>query len=91
MTDKKRPPWMDEPHEFREDGNDYSMCLCGVPSDYHYAWEQQITDEGVAVVEAGLTVRQAHELRTGCSVGNPCARCISDFGPLHTHGKSEQR
>jgi len=26
---------MDEPHEFREDVDDYSMCVCGVPADVH--------------------------------------------------------
>lgn len=35
-----RPEWMDKPHEFREDGNDYSMCQCGVPAMYHDKWEE---------------------------------------------------
>lgn len=34
-----------------------------------------ITAEGAAVVESGLTLRQAHELKTGCSADNPCAEC----------------
>jgi hypothetical protein len=25
------------PHDFTEDVNDYSMCLCGIPSTYHDA------------------------------------------------------
>lgn len=31
-----RPVWMDRPHEFREDVDDYSMCVCGVPADVHH-------------------------------------------------------
>jgi hypothetical protein len=30
-----RPAWMDRPHEFREDTDDYSMCRCGVPALTH--------------------------------------------------------
>lgn len=30
-----RKPWMDRPHEFVEDVDDYSMCVCGVPGDVH--------------------------------------------------------
>jgi hypothetical protein len=37
--------------------------------------EIEITKEGVAVVESGLTVRQAHEIKTGCSPANPCDDC----------------
>jgi len=32
---------MDELHEFHEDGNDYSVCLCGIPALYHETWEEQ--------------------------------------------------
>lgn len=73
-----RPAWMDQPHEFRENRNDYSMCLCGVPADGHDRWEMQrlgLTERGVAVVESALTVRQAHEIKTGCSAETPCANC----------------
>lgn len=35
----------------------------------------KITDAGAAVVESGLTTRQAHELKTGCSEANPCDEC----------------
>lgn len=38
-----------------------------------------MTGLGAAVVECGLSVRQAHELRTGCSAGDPCARCRRDL------------
>ena len=34
-----------------------------------------ITELGAAVVEAGLSVRQAHELSTGCSEYAPCEQC----------------
>ena len=27
--------WENEVHEFREDVNDYSMCLCGIPQLAH--------------------------------------------------------
>jgi len=27
--------WENEVHEFREDVNDYSMCLCGIPTFDH--------------------------------------------------------
>jgi hypothetical protein len=42
--------------------------------------EIEISDLGRAVVESGLTVRQAHEIRTGCSTEAPCAQCLRDFG-----------
>ena len=39
-------------------------------------WEfPTITESGKAVVESGLTTRQAHEIRTGCSPENRCADC----------------
>lgn len=74
-----RPAWMDQPHEFRENGNDASMCLCGVPANEHDQWELGqlgLTQRGVAVVESGLTVRQAHEIQTGCTAHAPCANCL---------------
>lgn len=73
--------WMNEPHEPVEQGGDYSMCQCGVPIQVHeLAMTQQfgelrITEEGVAVVESGLTLRQAHELKTGCSGDDLCREC----------------
>jgi hypothetical protein len=30
---------MDELHEFRENVEDGSMCLCGIPAYYHEEWE----------------------------------------------------
>lgn len=39
-----------------------------------------ITAEGAAVVESGLTLRQAHELKTGCSAANPCDECRKLMG-----------
>ncbi len=30
-----RPAWMDRPHEFYEDVDDYSTCSCGIPADVH--------------------------------------------------------
>ena len=41
--------------------------------------EIEISDEGVAVIEAGLSLRQAHELKTGCSAENLCDRCRKDL------------
>ena len=38
-----RPVWMDRPHEFREDADDYSMCVCGVPADVH---DRVVTEQG---------------------------------------------
>jgi hypothetical protein len=40
----KRKAWMDELHEFRENHNDGSMCLCGIPGTYHDTWEQRMAD-----------------------------------------------
>jgi hypothetical protein len=37
-----------------------------------------ITAKGQAVVESGLTVRQAHEIETGCSEHAPCPACRED-------------
>jgi hypothetical protein len=39
-----RRAWMDKPHEFRENVNDGSMCLCGIPAYYHDDWERQQRD-----------------------------------------------
>lgn len=33
--------WMDKPHEFREDVDDYSMCRCGVPALTHHLVEPE--------------------------------------------------
>lgn len=35
----------------------------------------QITNKGRAVVESGLTIRQAHEIERGCSAEKLCASC----------------
>ncbi len=40
----------------------------------------EITEKGIAVVECGLTLRQAHELETGCSADHLCGRCRRDLG-----------
>jgi hypothetical protein len=40
-----------------------------------------ITPKGQAVVESGLTVRQAHEIETGCSEHAPCPACQEDVQP----------
>lgn len=37
--------------------------------------EIEITEEGVAVIESGLTLRQAHEIKTGCSPDHLCDEC----------------
>ncbi len=34
-----------------------------------------ITEKGRAVVECRLTVRQVHEIKTGCSPDQLCAEC----------------
>lgn len=34
-----RKAWMDRPHGMREDADDYSMCICGVPGDEHWRVE----------------------------------------------------
>ncbi len=34
-----------------------------------------ITARGIAVIESGLTVRQAHEIETGCTDADPCDNC----------------
>ena len=39
----------------------------------------RISESGRAVVESGLTVRQAHEIKTGCSPDNLCERCLRDL------------
>ena len=35
----------------------------------------KITDRGAAVIESGLSVRQAHEIQTGCHPDSPCEKC----------------
>jgi hypothetical protein len=35
----------------------------------------ELTDKGRAVIECGLTVRQAHEIETGCSSEHLCPAC----------------
>ena len=35
----------------------------------------QISERGMSVIESGLTLRQAHEIKTGCSQDNLCAEC----------------
>lgn len=40
----RRMRWMDEPHEFREDVYDMSMCLCGVPAMVHHLIEPSASD-----------------------------------------------
>ena len=42
----------------------------------------QITDKGAAVIESGLTLRQVHEIETGCEPGSLCRDCRRDLG-LH--------
>lgn len=37
--------------------------------------EIEITEEGVAVIESGLSLRQAHEIKTGCSPDDLCDEC----------------
>lgn len=46
----------------------------------------EITEKGRAVVESGLTLRQAHEIETGCSASNLCDRCRRDLGMEDDHG-----
>lgn len=36
-----------------------------------------VTDQGAAVIESGLTVWQAHEIKYGCSRDKPCEKCRS--------------
>jgi hypothetical protein len=38
--------------------------------------EVAITTRGMAVVESGLTMRQAHEILTGCSADELCEECL---------------
>jgi len=38
----------------------------------------KLTDLGKAVAESGLTVRQAHEIQTGCNELAPCEKCQRD-------------
>lgn len=40
----------------------------------------KITPEGVAVIESGLTLRQAHEIKTGCTPDDLCADCRKAIG-----------
>lgn len=37
--------------------------------------ELRITESGKAVIESGLTLRQAHEIKTGCSPEALCEEC----------------
>ncbi|MFZ2178086.1 MAG: hypothetical protein WAW17_29485 [Rhodococcus sp. (in: high G+C Gram-positive bacteria)] len=39
----------------------------------------EITDLGRAVVESGLTVRQAHEIANDCSAEHPCDDCSREI------------
>jgi hypothetical protein len=41
--------------------------------------ELQITDRGQAVIESGLSLRQAHEIETGCTPDELCDRCRNDI------------
>lgn len=41
--------------------------------------EIEITNRGRAVVESGLSLRQAHEQLTGCTEANPCVKCLVDY------------
>lgn len=36
---------MDRSHEFMEDVDDGSMCVCGIPASAHDAWERKQTDQ----------------------------------------------
>jgi hypothetical protein len=36
---------------------------------------EEISEKGKAVVESGLSVRQVHEIETGCSPDMLCAQC----------------
>lgn len=40
----------------------------------------RISDEGKAVIESGLSVRQAHEIKTGCTPDQLCAECLKAIG-----------
>ena len=42
----------------------------------------QITDRGRAVIESGLTLRQVHEIETGCTPDQLCDRCRKDIGEM---------
>ena len=46
--------------------------------------ELRITDQGAAVIESGLTVWQAHEVKYGCSRDKPCEKCRS-YGTAYTY------
>jgi hypothetical protein len=41
-----RPAWMDRPHEFHEDVDDCSMCVCGVPAMHHRVVEPSVAGQG---------------------------------------------
>lgn len=44
----------------------------------------EISDEGIAIIESGLSLRHAHELKTGCSARDLCTECrhaIGEVGP----------
>lgn len=36
----------------------------------------QITEKGTAIIESGLTLRQAHEIETACTDDAPCVDCL---------------
>lgn len=36
---------MSAPHEFSEDVDDYSMCVCGVPGDQHWRVEPGVVGQ----------------------------------------------
>ncbi len=38
----------------------------------------QITEKGRDVIESGPTLRQAHEIETGCTADDLCKRCLRD-------------
>ncbi|WP_158087254.1 hypothetical protein [Mycobacterium aquaticum] len=42
----------------------------------------KITDKGKAVIESGLSLRQAHEIETGCSQRRPCRDCDEEMRRL---------
>jgi hypothetical protein len=35
-----------------------------------------LTEKGKAIMESGLSVRQAHEIETGCSPHQLCGECL---------------
>lgn len=41
----------------------------------------RITPRGEALIESGLSLRQAHELETSCTTANYCDECRRSMGP----------